>query len=266
MSTSQGLNWSAGQYEATAAELQPAAEMVVKLARIKPGQRVLDVATGTGNAALCAARQGATVTGIDTAERLIEVAAQRAEAEALNVCFMVGDSQALPFGDGSFDRVLSVFGLIFAADADLAFSELCRVLARRGRGFISVWVPAGPMDAMVGVFMRAVSEVTGSRPNRFAWSDEAAVTGLAARHGASVRWHDASLAISADSPEAYLATHEQKHPMSLAVRPLLEKAGISDAVRLQALDALRRGNERTGGFLIHSPYRVIEVTSGPDGR
>lgn len=259
MSANQTLDWGAGQYETTAVELQPVADHVVELARVQRGQHVLDLATGTGNAALAAARRGAAVTGIDAAERLIEVAIQQADVEALNVSFVVGDIQQLPFEDSSFDRVLSVFGLIFASDADRAFAELCRVLAPEGRGLISVWVPEGAIDAMVGVFMRALSAVTDSAPRRFGWSQESGVEELAARHGASVRWHEGSLAITADSPEAYLATHERTHPMSVAMRPILEHAGLAESVRLEALSALRRGNERANGFLVHSPYRVIEI-------
>lgn len=157
MSANQTLDWGAGQYEITAAELQPAADHVVELAHVQPGHKVLDLATGTGNAALAAARRGAVVTGIDAAERLIEVAAQRADAEALETSFIVGDIQDLPFADASFDRVLSVFGLIFASDADRAFAELRRVLAPEGRGLLSVWVPSGAIDAMAGVLMRALS-------------------------------------------------------------------------------------------------------------
>jgi len=256
------IDWGAGEYEITAAELLPVAEHAVSLAEIRPAQRVLDLATGTGNAALAAARRGAEVTGIDAAPRLIEVAQQRAAAEGLAASFQVADLQELPFGDGSFDVVLSVFGLIFAPDPDRAMAELVRVLAPGGRGLISVWVPAGPIDGMVGVFMRGLSQVTGPRPPRFPWSDASEVERLAARHGASVDWHDGRLLITADSPEGYL-DRQDLHPMSASLRPLLQSAGLAESVRDQALSVLRAGNEEPGGFAVHSPYRVIEVHPGP---
>jgi len=116
------LDWGIGKYEAAALELEPAARHVVRAANLAPGEHVLDVACGTGNAALLAARAGAVVTGLDGAERLIEVARSRAAAEGLEASFVVGDAQELKFDDGSFDVALSVFGVIFAFDAEKAFS------------------------------------------------------------------------------------------------------------------------------------------------
>jgi ubiquinone/menaquinone biosynthesis C-methylase UbiE len=142
------IDWGLGHYEHTARELEPVARHVISLAELKPGQRVVDLATGTGNAALLAARAGAEVTGLDAASRLIEVARQRAEAEGLDATFVVGNLEQLPFEDRSFDVALSVFGLIFAEDASRALDELVRVLRPSGRALVSAWVPAGSIDAM----------------------------------------------------------------------------------------------------------------------
>lgn len=253
------IDWGAGHYEQTAAELEPAAEHVVSLAGLQPAERVVDLATGIGNAALLAARSGAVVTGLDAAPRLIDVARERAEREGVEASFIVGDIGALPFDDGAFDVALSVFGLIFAGDPSRAFAEMIRVLEANGRALLSVWVPAGPIDAMVGAFGRAMAAANGSTPNRFAWHDPEAVGELAARHNTGVRVHDGLLSITAQSPEAYLAANEQLHPMSVAGRPVLERAGSYDQVRAQALAILREGNEDPAAFRVSSPYRVIEV-------
>lgn len=252
------FDWSLGRYEHTAAELEPVAEHVVSLADLEAGQRVIDLATGTGNAALLAAVGGAVVTGLDAAPRLIDVARGRATEAGLDISFLVGDVQELPFDDGAFDVALSVFGVIFA-DADRAFAELVRVLAPGARGLLSVWVPAGPIDAMVSVCARAVARISGSAPQRFPWHDGAVVEQLAQRHGATVRCHEGNLRITAESPEAYLATMEQTHPMSVAMRPLLEHAGVGEDLRAQALQALRDGNEDPYAFSVVSPYRVIDI-------
>jgi SAM-dependent methyltransferase len=253
------IDWGIGQYEQTAAELEPVAEHVVSLAGLRPGERVVDLATGTGNAALLAARIGAVVTGLDAAPRLIDVARERASGEDVQASFVVGDIGALPFDDRAFDVALSVFGLIFAADPSRAFAEMIRVLDADGRALLSVWVPAGPIDAMVGTFGRAIAAATGSTPNRFAWHDSQAVVELAARHGAHVHVHDGLLKITAESPEAYFAANEQLHPMSIAGRPVLERAGSYRQVRDQALAILREGNEDPQAFRVSSPYRIIEV-------
>jgi SAM-dependent methyltransferase len=253
------IDWGVGHYEHTALELEPVAVHVVALADPKRGERGLDLATGTGNAALIAARAGASVTGLDAAERLIDVARQRAADAGLEADFLVGDVQSLPFDDGSFDVVLSVFGLIFAADAEAAFGELIRVLQPDGRAVIAVWLPAGPIDAVAGIFGRAVAEATGATPTRFAWHDNETLQALARRHGAKARFHPGDLSIEAESPEAYLAANEE-HPMSVAGRPILERAGTADATLAQALAVLRDANEDPSGFRVTSPYRLIEIT------
>ena len=149
-------DWGIGRYERFAPDLEPAAEHVVELAELHPGECVLDLGCGTGNAALLAARAGAAVTGIDPASRLLEIARERLAADGLDGSFVVGDAQALPFRDGEFDAVLSVFGVIFAVDAERALSEAIRVLKPTGRMLISVWLPGGGVDPMTEVLVKAI--------------------------------------------------------------------------------------------------------------
>lgn len=258
------VDWGLGQYERFAAEIEPAAEHVVKLANITPGERVLDVACGTGNAALLAARAGGVVNGLDAAPRLIEVARQRAAAQDLDASFEVGDLHDLGFDNESFDTVLSVFGVIFATDPERALAEIIRVLRPGGRALLSVWVPAGPIDAMVGVFMRAVAAATGFNGGpRFAWHDPQAVGDVVARYGAYVEMVDGAIQFAAESPEAYLAVNEAHHPMSLFGGAMLEMAGTAAATREQALRVLTDGNEDPGGFRVTSPYRVMQIRRPP---
>lgn len=252
------IDWGLGQYEDTATELEPVSAHVVAVANPRPGERALDLATGTGNAALLAARAGAGVTGLDASARLIDVARRRASEDGVRAEFVVGDVQALPFDDGSFDVAMSVFGLIFAADPDRAFAEMVRVLRPAGRAVLAVWIPAGAIHAVVGVFARAMAEATGSRPSRFPWHDREAVAELAARHGATAQFQAGELEILGESPEAYLR-RQQEHPMNVVARPVLERAGTASAAREEALAALKAGNEDPDGFRVHSPYRLIEV-------
>jgi ubiquinone/menaquinone biosynthesis C-methylase UbiE len=108
--------WGAGDYSQIASRLVPVSERLCDAVELRAGRTVLDVATGHGNTALAAARQGALVTAIDITEPLLEQGRARARAEHLDVDFRFGDMEAMPFGDDSFDFVLSTFGAMFAAE------------------------------------------------------------------------------------------------------------------------------------------------------
>jgi SAM-dependent methyltransferase len=165
------VDWGAGSYETTAAELAPAARAVVERAGVVPGAGVVDVACGTGNAALLAARRGARVVGVDGARRLLEVARERARADGVVLDLREGDVHALPVNDAAADVVLSVFGVIFAQDPAQALREIARILRPGGRVLITAWIPAGPIDAMLAAMGRIVGRVTsGPPPKRFPWA------------------------------------------------------------------------------------------------
>jgi SAM-dependent methyltransferase len=254
------VDWGAGCYERTASELEPVAAAVVDAALPQPGERVLDLACGTGNAALLAAARGAHVVGVDAAPRLLEVARGRAGELGVEAEFREGDLLELPVPDGSADVVLSVFGLIFAPDPALAMGEVARVAAPGARVYLSAWIPAGPLNAMLAAMGRVLARVSQAPPpERFAWSDSAAVESVAAGAGLSLHGTTrAELAIRDASPEAYV-TGSREHPMSHAVQPVLEQAGVDAEARGAMIDALREANEDPGGFLVHSPYVVHEL-------
>jgi SAM-dependent methyltransferase len=254
------VDWGAGCYERTATELEPVAVAVVDAALPQPGERVLDLACGTGNAALLAAARGAHVIGVDAAPRLLEVARERAGELGVEAEFREGDLLELPVPDGSADVVLSVFGLVFAPDPALAMGEVARVAAPGARVYLSAWIPAGPLNAMLAAMGRVLARVSQAPPpQRFAWSDSAAVESVAAGAGLSLHGTTrAELAIRDASPEAYV-TGGREHPMSHAVRPVLEQAGVDAEARGAMIDALREANEDPGGFLVHSPYVVHEL-------
>lgn len=260
-------DWGAGKYELTAAELEPVARRVVATAQPRRGEKVLDIACGTGNAALLAARLGARVTGLDQAPRLIDVARERAAADGLAVDFVVGEAEKLGFDDASFDLVVSVFGVIFAPDPLRAFSEIVRVMRPGGRAFITAWLPEGAIHRMVGVFIAAVGAATGSPPASPAlkWYDPDSVRAAAARHGVDAGFHDGDIGFTAASPEDYLASNQAHHPMSLASTPLLQEAGTLEAVLDEVLQILKQGNEDPGAFRVTSRYRIIELRRPPQG-
>jgi SAM-dependent methyltransferase len=158
------------------------------------------------------------------------------------------------------DIALSVFGVIFAADPAGALRELARVLRPGGRAFVTAWVPAGPIDAMLGAMGRVLGRVTQAPPpKRFPWSDQAAVAELAAAAGLSLeRTVSRQLAIRDSSPEVYVEAG-QDHPMALSVRPVLERAGAAAEAKAAMILVLREANEDPDGFLVHSPYVLHEL-------
>src|SRR5262245_27647387 len=137
------MDWGQGRYEHVAAQLLPAAKVVVDTAAIEEGERVVDVGCGTGNAALLAAERGASVTGIDPAQRLLDVASAQASKGGLDARFERGEAASLPVPDGGAEVVLSVFGVIFASDPKAAADEMARVLAPVGRMLLAAWIPGG---------------------------------------------------------------------------------------------------------------------------
>ena len=146
-------SWAAGDYPAIAhRQLWPVGERIVRRAAVGPADKVLDVACGTGNAALRAAQAGAKVVGVDLTPELLEEGARLAEQVGVEVQWIEGDAEALPVDDASFDVVVSVFGCMFAPRHRVAAAELGRVLRPGGRLAVSAWTPDGAM----GEFFRTL--------------------------------------------------------------------------------------------------------------
>ena len=139
----QQATWSSGDYHMIGTQIVLQSELLIEALDVRSTERVLDVATGSGNAALAAARRGCEVIGLDYVPALLDRARRRAEAEGLQVEFIEGDAEALPFEDGRFDVVSSVFGAIFAPDQERTASELVRVCRPGGRIGLVAHTPEG---------------------------------------------------------------------------------------------------------------------------
>lgn len=141
--------WTSGDFGRIAAGyIRGAGEFVARL-ELGAGERVLDVACGTGNLTIPAARTGASVTGIDIAPNLIAQAKARADAESLAINFDVGNAEQLPYESGSFDTSVTMFGAMFAARPDRAAGELLRVTRSGGRVAMANWTPTGFIGQML---------------------------------------------------------------------------------------------------------------------
>jgi SAM-dependent methyltransferase len=254
-----GADWSVGRYETTATQLLPAAGVVVDAAGLVAGERVLDLGCGTGNAALLAADRGADVIGVDPAGRLLDVARARAASEGRHATFQLGDAASLPTGDATIDVVLSAFGVIFAPDASAAAAELARVLTPSGRVALSAWVPSGALFEMNSAATEAVRQAIAAPapPPPFPWHDADSVTGLLAPHGFQVEVAEHELRFTAASPEAFLDSESQNHPVAVAGLRILEQLGQADTVSARLLQILTDGNEDSEAFSVTSHYRVV---------
>ena len=166
--------WIAGDFGEIAKSYVSGAEEFIKKLNLKPGMKVLDVACGTGNLALPAARAGAIVTGVDIAPNLLEQARENANREGLNIQFDEGDVEALPYGDASFDAVVTMFGAMFAPRPELVAAELTRVC--RPGGFVAManWTPTGFIGQMFKIMSSRVPPPAGM-PSPLLWGKEEAV-------------------------------------------------------------------------------------------
>ncbi len=255
------MEWGAGNYELIAEQLFPAAEVVVESAQLSAGERVVDIGCGTGNAALLAAERGASVTGVDPAQRLLNVAAAVAAERGLDATFVSGDAADIPLEEGSADVALSVFGVIFAPDPGDAASEIDRVLTADGRALFAAWVPGGPISDAIRLGRRTLAEIRGDPPLSppFAWHDREVLAGLFEPHGFSVSVTEHPMPFHAPSVDEFMRIEGENHPLAQAARPVLEKAGRAEEVREGMRRINEEGNEDPDAFRITSRYVVAEL-------
>ena len=166
--------WSAGDFGKIAEIVQEGATEFVERLNLKPGEKVLDVACGTGNSAIPAARKGALVTGVDIAPNLIEQARARAAAEGVECQFDEGDAEQLPYADGAFDTVTTMFGAMFAPRPEVTAAELIRVCRPGGRIVMANWTPDGFVGQMFKIGSKHVPPPPGVQPPVL-WGDEETV-------------------------------------------------------------------------------------------
>ena len=171
--------WAMGDYPAVATELiAPLGPVLVEAAGIAAGDRVLDIAAGSGNVAIPAARTGAYVVASDLTPDLLETGRQAAEAERLSLRWETGDAEHLPYADGEFDTVVSCVGVMFAPHHQQAADELVRVVRPGGRIGLVSWTPQGFIGQMFGVMKPyAPAPPPGAQPPPL-WGDETHVRGL----------------------------------------------------------------------------------------
>jgi SAM-dependent methyltransferase len=253
--------WAAGDYPAMARQLLPAALAAVSAAQVAPGDRVLDVGTGTGNAALLAALRGGRVTGVDVEPELLSRARRHADESGLDVEWLLGDAARLPVPDAYADVVLSVFGVMYAEDQAAAAAELARVCAPRGRIVLSGWIPGGVMPALGRVLAPYLPPPPPGAQAPSRWGDAAAVTELLETAGLTVtsaqpRHLTVDVADAAEATDLLIDTAGHV----VAERPRLEAEGrwtmLVEDVRSFAAARSTSGHLRLDHLLVTATCRA----------
>jgi SAM-dependent methyltransferase len=251
--------WMAGNFGEIAKYAAKEGENFVARLGLKPGQRVLDVACGTGNTAIPAARTGANVIGVDIATNLLDQARQRAAEENLSAKFQEGDAEELPFKAGEFDVVISMFGAMFAPRPELVVKELLRVCKPGGLIAMANWTPEG----FVGKTFRATANLAPPPPGVPApvlWGDEKVVrerfsTGVAKltteRHNVNFKYPF--------GPEKVVALFREYFGPTKMTYSRLDASG--QAQFTSTLESLwKEHNQSTdGGTSIESEYLEVRV-------
>ena len=245
------LDWGDGDYARTAAELAPVADVLLDFAGVQAGDRVLDVACGTGNAALAAAARGTAVTGVDPATGLLEQAIARAAEQDVEVAWLEGSAEALPVAGDAFDVAVSVFGVIFSPSPAAAAAEMTRAVHGGGTIAVTGWNPAGPISSAGGLIVDALG-LGGGEPRK--WGDRDWVAEVLTGAGAmEPRFADATLAFTADSPEAWWRDQEALHPFWRWGRRQLPAERWA-ALRAETIELLSEANENPAAFRTTSGY------------
>jgi SAM-dependent methyltransferase len=249
--------WAAGDYDAIAELVWSAGERLVARVGAGPGEDVLDVACGTGNAAIPAAEAGARVVGLDLTPELFARARERAGDAGVEIEWVEGDAEALPFADASFDVVLSTFGCMFTPRHQVAARELARVLRPGGRLGIAAWTPAG----FVGDFFRSLGAHLPPLPVFAAppvlWGDPDYAVALFDGTGVDLELEFDQVDFRFDSVQQAVEEYEANFGPVIATRELLEPEGRWEAAH-EDFVALYVGHAAEDGSLdFPAEYLVI---------
>ena len=175
-------NSGGGRYDEISRGIADSIEHCVLRLDPRPGEAILDLATGTGWTSRLVARRGARVTGIDLGADLIAFAREQAEREGLDIGYRVGDAENLPFEDGAFDAVISTCGVMFASRPEAAAAELARVCRKGGRIALTTWLDEGTVFQMFVVMKRYMPPPPDpAPPSPFAWGRTERITELLGR-------------------------------------------------------------------------------------
>jgi SAM-dependent methyltransferase len=243
--------WSVGPYERIAARFAPVQDQLVRLLEVRPGERVLDLATGTGDVAIREARLGAQVTAIDSAGPMLERAKERAQEEGVEVKFDLGDVEYLPYEDACFDVLSSNFGLVFAPDHANVAAELARVTCAGGRLGFTAWKP----NPKLGELYRRFTEEPIDGRETYEWGREDHVEDMLGEDF-ELEFEDGTLWLEAASGEEIWKLFSESAP---PVRALLGQLDEARAEEFHQAFVELYDSYRTKDGTVRAPRRYLLV-------
>jgi SAM-dependent methyltransferase len=254
----QQLAWASGDYSMFGAAMLIMSELLCEAVDLRPGQTVLDVATGSGNTALAAARRFGETTGIDYVPALLERGRERAAAERLEVAFREGDAESIPLPDASFDIVLSTIGVMFAPDQEKAAAELLRVCRPGGRIGLTNWTPDGFAGELGSLFGKYLLVSPGLKPPVL-WGTEERVRELLGGGARDLRIARRSFVFRYRSVSHYVEVLQTQLGPTLETFRALEPARQENLVG-ELVDLVGRYN-RSGDETMVVPSDYLEVVA-----
>ena len=252
----QQRTWASGDYAVVASRIVLVSELLADAADLTAGWEVLDVACGNGNATLAAARSGTHAVGIDYVPGLLEDGRARAAAEGLDAEFWLGDTEDLPVQDGSFDAVLSVFGVMFAPDHQRAADEIIRASRPGGTVGLASWTPDGFIGQMFGVITRHVPGPPGVA-SPLLWGTEQHLSDLFGVMVADARSVQRTCTWRFTSPEEFVWFFRRWYGPALTAFEVLDDNGR--AALAADLAQLARHWDRNHGGSIAIPATYLET-------
>jgi ubiquinone/menaquinone biosynthesis C-methylase UbiE len=222
--TRQQGAWSSGDYGIVGTTLQIVGENLCEAMDLRAGQTVLDVAAGNGNVSLAAARRWCSVTSTDYVPALLEQARARAQAERLPIEFRVADAEALPFTDGSFDAVVSTFGVMFTPNQHRAAAELARVCRPGGKIGLANWTPDGFIGQLFQTIGKHVRPPAGVRSPAL-WGTRARITEMFGDRAETIGAETRTFTFRYKSPQHWLDVFRNYYGPVLKAYAALDASG-----------------------------------------
>jgi ubiquinone/menaquinone biosynthesis C-methylase UbiE len=254
--TRQQAAWSTGDYAVVGTTLQIVGESLCEALDLRSGSRVLDVAAGNGNATLAAARRWCEVTSTDYVASLLEAGRVRAQAEGQTIRLQEADAENLPFADGSFDVVLSTFGVMFTPDQDQAAAELARVCRSGGKIGLANWTP----ESFIGQLFKTIGKYVPPAPgvkSPALWGTKARLEELFGKSAKEIRAASRQFTFRYRSPAHWIEVFRTYYG------PMNKTYGALDAAKQAAFTqdvlALMARDNRAGDGTLVLPSEYLEV-------